>query len=273
MRKEPSSDILENLFEKQVQKCQHFSQVYSLYKMDVAHKGAEKSYPALRSYVVNHLEERRQQKLDDQTLSTSRYAGTVSRPTGSQKSLRGRSEEPKLKKGECIAWAKYGRCDRGNNCPWKATYTPATKGKKGEGNATERVPLSSQQNRSDRPQRTRTKSPTAGKIVQGKYVPLVSKNEARGKSPSGELSRPRCEAWLRGNCPKGKSCREWHVPDCIFYKEGRCLAGDACVFPHRGEAQASVEQIDADKPKKAKPKGSAKGHAAVAITPTLPLER
>ena len=103
----PLADVLEALFTKQVEKCNHFAQVYSLYKMRVTHQGEEKSYEKLMSIVKTHLEDRHKSKMRNQNDNT-----------GGSRIAKAAPSTDARKKGDCIQWNKSGTCSRGKNCPW-----------------------------------------------------------------------------------------------------------------------------------------------------------
>ena len=64
------------------------------------------------------------------------------------------------------------------------------------------------------------------------YTPPRTREESRGKSPSGENMRPMCNSYLLGKCMKGETCREWHIPMCRFHARGSCGADQNCIFLH-----------------------------------------
>ena len=62
----------------------------------------------------------------------------------------------------------------------------------------------------------------------------------KGKSPSGRMSRWRCNDYLRGTC-NNSFCERWHPPECLYYKtKSGCRFGEKCSFAHRqADAQAT----------------------------------
>ena len=114
-------------------------------------------------------------------------------------------------------------------------------------------------------------------MPDGKYIQNKTREQSVGRSPSGEKNRPPCQAWINGHCAAGKSCREWHISDCLWYAQGKCTAGRRCIFLHRSKAgvvmnASVVAQNQASGPdpkkkakKKAKAKAKAKGKASAGV--------
>ena len=78
---------------------------------------------------------------------------------------------------------------------------------------------------------------------------------------------------MTGKCDRGDNCDYWHVPDCHWFKKGKCSNGAKCLFRHvKGNAANATAGIDAEADKKTKPKkepkakAKAKGQIAIAAT-------
>ena len=138
------------------------------------------------------------------------------------------------------------------------------KGKKGtnsDAKGPQRTP------RSPGRQRAGSKVGVRGSLEGDKYVPALTRQQSRGRSPSNEKDRPPCQAFLDGKCKKGSECREWHVADCKYFKSGSCLAGSNCIFVHRDKNGNVINlgSANAAKPKR-KSKAKAKGRAGTCIS-------
>ena len=70
----------------------------------------------------------------------------------------------------------------------------------------------------------------------------MTRETARGRSPSGELNKPHCRDWVAGHCPRGEKCKYWHISPCYHWKRGRCGNGEKCIWlhEHRGDRQAAA---------------------------------
>ena len=263
-----------SLFDEQVKKCTHFKQVYNLYKVECTHRGLEHTYDNLRKWVQAHIDARQQERMKSQLQQQSNTRSAAAGLGGGLPL----GKPPPSGKGPCWQFLENkGRCSRGEACPFKHDYerlktyvsskgkgkgksrspskgrSKGEKGKgrtrspskgRGKGNSPRTNADSSGRQRSPHPRSARSPSNgNRGQLQDGRYTPSKTRANSRGKSPSGEKDKPPCAAFLQGTCSKGSACKEWHVADCMFYKDGRCTAGNKCVWLHRdknGKIQSRV---------------------------------
>ena len=141
--------------------------------------------------------------------------------------------------GLCKKWAKAGECAGGDDCPWAASHTKENKPKgkgKGEGKG-------KKGDRSTSPSANRERAPTPPRAKSPSSEARGNPERMRGKSPSGEVDRPACFRYLKGNC-SDPNCRYWHPPACRDFKKGKCAKGSGCEFLHEKPNGNTAVQAD-----------------------------
>ena len=109
--------------------------------------------------------------------------------------------------GDCWQWKANGQCSFGDNCSFRHDMNKRAK-------STQPNPSQRSSTRQNERNASRTRS-------------------ARGKSPSGGISRLPCKDDVKGTCTNS-FCEKWHPPECLFYKsEKGCRFGEKCSYAHR----------------------------------------
>ena len=108
IKKMRTSDILEDLFLRQLEKTDQLKGMSDLYQLGITQN------QRLVGMVKARLEERRQKKNRDEYSQ----GGSRKPRTASPAPARGRNTSPG-KKGRCMQYSKSGTCSRGNTCPYK----------------------------------------------------------------------------------------------------------------------------------------------------------
>ena len=97
-------------------------------------------------------------------------------------------------------------------------------------------------------------NPSPNSFMQQDEKNASTTRSARGKSPSGRMSRLPCKDYLKGTCTNS-FFEKWHPPECLFYKsESGCRFGEECSYAHR--------QVD-EKPSKRSKKNDDKNAVAM----------
>ena len=132
----------------------------------------------MKTILKNHLEQKRLRRNREER---ARKKGLAAKPKGKPK---GKTDGPPHKPGDCKQWAKFGKCSRGEDCPY--VHDPDKKGKQKRG---------------------RSSTPKGGK--GGDRKRSASNRPTRGKSPSGKAEAKVCTFYLQGKCQNGSSCGFW----------------------------------------------------------------
>ena len=197
----------------------------------------------MRFIVENHLEEILLRRNQAALASNSGNRGKAHASKGDTKG----TVVPR--NGNCTKWAKAGECAAGKKCPWAASHTEENrgwnhaskgkgKGKKGKDRKKTPSP-SGQRGRSPHKEQKRGSTPPKGGIKPG-----ASPARKRGKSPSGEVDKPPCFRYLKGNC-KDPNCKWWHPPPCRDFKAGNC-SKNKCEFLHATEKVKAAIKANKD---------------------------
>ena len=113
----PPEEVLETLYQKQLEGCVQLAPTMCLYKLSVAQEVYPPSYAKLKRMVKFYLADA-QTKLHEANLLR------VKQGLAAQATI-----DPKdRKKTDCRSWIKSGKCPRNDTCPFK--HDPATKGPK-----------------------------------------------------------------------------------------------------------------------------------------------
>ena len=106
-----------------------------------------------------------------------------------------------------IAWKTNGQCSKGDNCSFRHDMNKRAK--------------------------LTQPNPSPSSFMQQNERNASRARSARGKSPSGRMSRWPCKDYLKGTCTNS-FCEKWHPPECLFYKsESGCRFGEECSYAHR----------------------------------------
>ena len=240
-RNRPEDEWLEALFGRQIEKSEQLSQPMALYKQDVLHNGAEKSYAKLLKIVTAHLEDRRKTKVRE---GNARSHDTGTRTFGNP---------VKTVPGDCRSWVNKGACPRGDDCSYDhpESRKGIGKGSKGKGKGKSKEKGKQRGRSTEREPRTGNGRSRSGSKTDGS--PSRKDDKPRGKSPSGKPDRLPCTTFsATGKCSFGDKCNFWHVPLCKNLKNGgTCPLGKRCMFRHPPNSATPA----------AKPKGKAKAKA------------
>ena len=300
---QPTPAVKETLFEDQIRQCRHFETTFELYVTKCTHDGLERGYATLREWVLAYLERRKQQRITDQASRQNGNAHSSVQPNKSSPLTSGANQSSPLKSGanrqpgDCWQMRDNGKCSRGAKCPFAASHERLQKAfsqrpgsarrspSKGKGKGKSRSPSrkpsrdrstpdgkgKGKPNSSKGKSRGTPRDGFRGKIMDGVYTSTSTRESSRGKSPSGNRDRQPCKFHIRGCCSKGTECDDWHIPDCRFYKLGKCAA-NPCVFLHRND-NGNVVNTSAKPSPKEQPKRRAKAKAKADVAfGSLPLE-
>ena len=224
----PSERQLERLFFTQLSKSKQLEHEVALYKQDINHKGAERSYERLRKMVEIHLDRKNKDK-----ISAAMSGGKNGRNATPGSTV----PKKKSQSGICHQWKNKGKCSRGDSCPWQSTHTEENKGQ-------QRGRSQSREKKGGRQKKEKKGSDSSrGSSGSGDAKP----KKMRGKSPSGQEDRPACTKWKKGKCDKGDECNYWHTPDCTRWKNtGKCKFGDKCAFRHLNKPKKKATPVNSD---------------------------
>ena len=282
---QPSPAVKETLFEDQIRQCRHFETTFELYVTKCTHDGLERGYATLREWVLAYLERRKQQRITDQASRQTGNANSSVHPNKSSTlTSGGYPPAANRRPGDCFQMRDTGKCARGDACPYAASHDhlqkdysqeqnrprrAKSKGRgKGKSRTPSRKPSTDRETQEPKTARSQSRRPSRdgkrGNLVEGVYTSTCSREQSRGTSPSGDRDRRYCKLYLDGQCTKGGACNDWHIPDCRFYKQGKCTP-NPCVFLHRdddGSIVNAVQEPEAVGKPKRKPKAKAKASVA-----------
>ena len=108
LAKRPDDDLLENLYLKQIQKCDFLSMPIQLYHAEINHQDKPRSYEKLKRTVKIELTNKTQE-YHRNTLDHARgHRGAAAK--GGQPPTKPATGDPGKKVGQCFQWKKYGQC-------------------------------------------------------------------------------------------------------------------------------------------------------------------
>ena len=87
---------------------------------------------------------------------------------------------------------------------------------------------------SEKPARVRKKRDIAHTAAWQKILKKTAPNGTRRARP--------CKFYTQGWCSSGNDCHFAHLPTCSYWKEGKCVLEDKCVFPHWEPQSPEVEK-------------------------------
>ena len=241
----PTDSFLENLYRRQVDKCSAFAHSMTMYNLEMVQQGKKPSYERLYAMVVAYLNDKRLQR----NVGPRDGKAQAAKTTGQD---------------DCQQFYKYGNCSR-KECPYKHNITIAKgkgKGKKGDGG--DGKGKGKGKGKAKGKWEDRGRSPGRERSPSRDRTP--SGQPKRGTSPAGNKERPRCWAYMKGECQNSK-CDFWHPPRCKDDKKGTCKLGKDCMFLHQGKAHAAKDdekKPDKDKKKPKRPKSPARAQIAIA---------
>ena len=214
MNPEPDPQVLEAVYQAQLDQCTHFKTTMQLYRMQNAQGMGVPSYERLRLLVKNYLEESR--------IRRHETTGKTALPGFGVPALTDTDNKEKV----CRQMAKMGKCSRGDKCPFKHTNVGPRKGSRS-------------------PARRKSKGKGKGKSKKRASTPhrpdaSTSRPGSRASSPA----RPKtaaCNDWKKGNCKRGEKCRWPHVAKCRFYPN--CHRGEACEFAHHEKSSTRTTSM------------------------------
>ena len=123
--------------------------------------------------------------------------------------------------GDCKQWKANGQCSKGDNC--------------------------SSRNDEDKRAKSTQPNPSPSSSTQQSVRNASRTRSARGRSPSGRVSRLPCKDYLKGTCTNS-FCEKWHPPECLFYRsENGCRFGEKCSY--------ALRQVDEHPSKRSKKNG------------------
>ena len=121
----PSDKMKEHLIFKQLDTSKQLTTPMQIYKNEVLHEDAPRSYLKLKKILKVHNEERAKtktnRKIDQEKDRKVLAQREQERPTPPTKDS---------EKGTCTQWRQKGSCSRGDDCLWKATHTAENRNRK-----------------------------------------------------------------------------------------------------------------------------------------------
>ena len=170
-----------------------------LYNMEIHQKKAGPDYRRLKTMVKRSIEQNLRIKNFEACNGNYERSAVVKN--------QGTKHREQRTLGDCCQWKANGQCSQGDNCSFRHDMNKRA-------NSTQPNPSPSSSMRQNERNASRTRS-------------------ARGKSPSGGMSRLPCKDDVKGTCTNS-FCEKWHPPECLFYKtEKGCRFGEKCSLAHR----------------------------------------
>ncbi|KAG7220029.1 hypothetical protein INR49_000678 [Caranx melampygus] len=153
------------------------------------------------------------------------------------------ARQKKQQKQYCMYYNRFGKCNRGNNCPYihdpdkVAVCTRFLRGTCKQADGT--CPFSHKV--------AKEKMPVCSYFLKG----ICNNSDCPYSHVYVSRKAEVCEDFVRGYCPEGEKCKKKHTLVCPdFSKTGACPRGARCKLQHRQRAKRSSSSTSSSVPAK-----------------------
>ncbi|XP_074492428.1 uncharacterized protein zc3h3 [Sebastes fasciatus] len=161
------------------------------------------------------------------------------------------ARQKKLQKQYCMYYNRFGKCNRGNSCPYihdpdkVAVCTRFLRGTCKQADGT--CPFSHKV--------AKEKMPVCSYFLKG----ICNNSDCPYSHVYVSRKAEVCEDFVKGYCPEGEKCKKKHTLVCPdFSKTGSCPRGARCKLQHRQGAKRSTSNASATPAKRARSKEPSK---------------
>ncbi|XP_070688499.1 zinc finger CCCH domain-containing protein 3 [Pempheris klunzingeri] len=161
------------------------------------------------------------------------------------------ARQKKPQKQYCMYYNRFGKCNRGNNCPYihdpdkVAVCTRFLRGTCKQADGT--CPFSHKV--------AKEKMPVCSYFLKG----ICNNSECPYSHVYVSRKAEVCEDFVKGYCPEGEKCKKKHTLVCPdFSKTGSCPRGTRCKLQHRQQAKRSTSTTSTTPAKRARTKEPSK---------------
>ncbi|XP_029356898.1 zinc finger CCCH domain-containing protein 3 [Echeneis naucrates] len=173
------------------------------------------------------------------------------------------ARQKKQQKQYCMYYNRFGKCNRGNNCPYihdpekVAVCTRFLRGTCKQ--AAGACPFSHKV--------AKEKMPVCSYFLKG----ICNNSDCPYSHVYVSRKAEVCEDFVKGYCPQGEKCKKKHTLVCPdFSKTGSCPRGTRCKLHHRHQAKRSGSNVSSNPGKRTRTREPYKGSPLSVVMPQDP---
>ncbi|XP_071342614.1 zinc finger CCCH domain-containing protein 3 isoform X2 [Trachinotus anak] len=173
------------------------------------------------------------------------------------------ARQKKQQKQYCMYYNRFGKCNRGNNCPYihdpdkVAVCTRFLRGTCKQADGT--CPFSHKV--------AKEKMPVCSYFLKG----ICNNSDCPYSHVYVSRKAEVCEDFVKGYCPEGEKCKKKHTLVCPdFSKTGSCPRGTRCKLQHRQQTKRSTSNTSTTPAKRARTKEPCKRPSLSVVMPHGP---